>query len=234
MVLSGTGVLVLAGLLVGLWLLVRHEPAFYRQSAAPAGPERRRASKRFQEQFFNMVQRIAYPDRHPWGVELPQDQINAYFAEDFLKLGNWERNLPQAIREPRVAILPNQLRLGFRYGQPPWSTVISLDLNIWLVPSEPNALALEVQRVCAGALPIAGQSLLENIVEALRRQDIEVTWYRRSGRPVALLRFQADQRRPTVQLCRLVLQLQEGKILVGDPTGMPPRSAVAPASLTAN
>jgi hypothetical protein len=46
-----------------------------------------------------------------------------------------------------------------------------------------------------------------------RRQDIEVTWYRWNGNPVALLRFQATQQRPTVRLERLTLQ--KGLLTIG-------------------
>ena len=64
-----------------------------------------------------------------------------------------------------------------------------------------------------GSLPVSAQSLLERVSEAARRQDIEVTWYRHEGNPVALLRFQANQPRPTVRLEKL--ELQEGLLVIG-------------------
>jgi isocitrate/isopropylmalate dehydrogenase len=61
-------------------------------------------------------------------------------------------------------------------------------------------VALELQSLHAGALPVAAHSLLERISEAARQNNVDVTWYRHEGHPVALLRFQADQDRPTVKL----------------------------------
>jgi hypothetical protein len=47
-----------------------------------------------------------------------------------------------------------------------------------------------------------------------RKYDVEVTWYRHSnGNAVALLRFLANQPRPTVRLERL--ELNQGEIIIG-------------------
>jgi hypothetical protein len=115
--------------------------------------------------------------------------------------------------DPRVAVEADHIRLAFRYGCPPWSTVITIDFRAWLPTHEPNVVALELQRLRAGALPIVAQSLLERVSEAARRNDIEVRWFRHNGHPVALLRFQAAQPRPTAKLQRL--ELQAGRLVVG-------------------
>ncbi len=104
------------------------------------------------------------------------------------------------LSEPRVAIEPDKLRVGFRYGMGSWSTVVSIDLRVWLVAKEPNVVALEFEGMHAGALPISSQSLLENASQTARRHDIDPTWYRHNGHPVLLLRFQAGRSRPTFQL----------------------------------
>jgi hypothetical protein len=95
--------------------------------------------------------------------------------------------------------------LAFRYGTAFWSTVISIDLHIWLVAKEANVVALEFQGMHAGGLPISSQSLLERASETARRYDIDPTWYRHNGHPVLLLRFQAGRSRPTFQLEQLAL-----------------------------
>src|SRR5207244_1326754 len=81
-----------------------------------------------------------------------------------------------------------------------------IDLRVWLAAKEVNVVALELQALQAGSLPVSAQSLLERIYETARQQNIDVSYYRHNGNPVALLRFQADQRTPTVQLQRLELQ----------------------------
>src|SRR5262249_46802823 len=78
---------------------------------------------------------------------------------------------------------------------------------------ETNVVALELQGLHAGSLPVGAQSFLDRVSEAARRQEIDITWYRHENNPVALLRFQANQRRPTVRLEKL--ELHDGLLLVG-------------------
>jgi hypothetical protein len=104
-----------------------------------------------------------------------------------------------------------------------WSTIVSIDLGVWLAAKEPNVVVLELKGLRAGSLPISAQSLLERISEAARSQALEVTWYRHNGNPVAVLRFQPYQNRPTFQLQRL--ELGQGTLLITgrslDPISLP-------------
>src|SRR5258708_541443 len=133
--------LLLGGTGAALVFLVCHEPAFYTRAAAPPGQHRLDCSgdcvKEFNGQLINGVL-----NRRQWDALFTEEQINCYFAEDFLKQ-NVENPLPQGVSEPRVALDTDGIRLGFRYGTGSWSTVISLDLQIWLVRKEPNVVALE-------------------------------------------------------------------------------------------
>src|SRR5262249_12529331 len=97
----------------------------------------------------------------------------------------------------------NRIRLGFRYGKGPLTTVVSLQIRIWLVAREVNTVALEFESLHAGALPVSAQSLLHRIADFAHQKDIDPTWYRRNGHPVLVLRFQADRSRPTFLLQRL-------------------------------
>ena len=107
----------------------------------------------------------------------------------------------------------------------PWCSIICIDWRVWLAPREPNVVALELQGLHAGSLPISAQSLLEQISDIARRQNIDVTWYRHDGNPVALLRFQNDSR-VGVQLHQL--ELSSGKLtLVGRALESLPRAGVA-------
>jgi hypothetical protein len=145
-----------------------------------------------------------------WQGRFRQDAINSFFDEQFVPDG-WAKDkkvLPDGASEPRIAIDPDRIRLAFRYDTGLFSTVISIDMRVWLALKEANAVVLELEGLHAGALPIAAQSLLEQISEALRQNNIEVTWYRHEGNPVAVLRFQADQDHPTYRLEHLVLHPQ--------------------------
>src|SRR5262249_37806441 len=159
--LLGIGVIVLlvGGLAAGLALLVRHEPGFYSRSAVKSGPVRKQHSRDFKMEFSNLLNGAF--NSNDWQVTFTEVQLNSYFEEDFLTSGLAEKLLPESITAPRVAVETDKLRLAFRYGVPPWSTIISIDLRVWLARKEPNVIALELQGLHAGSLPINAQSLLE-------------------------------------------------------------------------
>jgi hypothetical protein len=206
-VLMAFGILVLVGcaILGILALMARHEPSFYVHAGVPPGPVRVSQSKAFQTEFAQLIANITNREVL-WKVTFSEAQLNSFFAEDFLRSGVAERLLPDNVSAPRVVLEQDRIRLAFRYGTPPWSTIISIDFKIWLAPKQYNVVVLELESLHAGSLPISAQSLLEQLSDALRRHNIEVTWYRHKGNPAAVLRFQSDQARPTVQLRRLTVR----------------------------
>jgi len=198
----------------GLYFLVRHEPSFYRRAEIPPGELRKKWSNEFRSEFAGeLVAGII--DERPWAPQFSQTQVNAYFAEDFLTSN--AAHLPEGFSDPRVAFDNKRSRIGFRFGEGAWSTIVSANLKVWLAANECNVIVIEVEGLYAGRLPISSQTILEKFSEAARRQEMEVTWYRLNGHPVALLRFQPGKKDPAVQLRRL--NLQNGTLHVaGGPT----------------
>jgi hypothetical protein len=225
-VLMAFGILVLVGcgILAALALMARHEPGFYRRAAVQPGPVRQSQSKAFQTEFAQLITNITNRDVL-WRVTFTEAQLNSFFEEDFLSSGVAERLLPDSVRAPRVVLEQDRIRLAFRYGTPPWSTIISIDFRIWLAPKQYNVVVLELESLHAGSLPISAQSLLEQLSDALRRHNVEVTWYRHKGNPAAVLRFQSDQARPTVQLRRLEVRNGTLTIVGGSVETAPPPAA---------
>jgi hypothetical protein len=224
-ILLGLGiVLVVTGSVsAGLVLLIHNDPDYYHRCAVPPGEERQKHSREFTSQFVMLVNQVK--NHEPaWSDRFTQEQINSFFEEDFVRSGTMETILPENVSAPRVAIEPDKIRLAFRYGKGTWSTIISLDIRVWLT-QEPNVLGLELQALHAGALPISAQSLLEQVSEAVHQYHIEVTWYRYHGNPAALLRFQADRPRPTVQLRQL--ELHKGMLVIGGQSLESPPSQAA-------
>jgi hypothetical protein len=206
--LIGVGIIVLAiGATTGtLVLMVLHEPEFYRRSGIPAGEQRQKWSREFRREALDLYSGITgYKN---WGARFSEQQINSYLAEDLLRTGGVERAaFPEGFSDPRVSIDQDRIRLGFRYGGKRWSAIVSIDLRVWLVENEPNVIALQVEQMRVGSLPITVQSLLERFAEAVRRQDIEkdieMSWYRHNGKPVALVRIAPGRKDPAVQLLQV-------------------------------
>jgi hypothetical protein len=197
-------VLLTGGVSTALGVLLRHVPAFYARAAVPPSSHRSKHSGEFVGELARLFAGIN--EKRRWDGRFTDEQINGYCQEDLLKEHTDQQPLPEGICEPRVALEPGRLRVAFRYGTGFWSTVISIDLRVWLVAKEPNVVALEFQGIYAGALPVSSQSLLERASETARRYDIDPTWYRHNGHPVLLLRFQAGRSHPTFQLERFDLQ----------------------------
>lgn len=190
--------------------LLRREPAGYRDIAIPQGPERARLAGEFSSKVQQLVDTVSTNADDRWAETFTADQMNCYFAEDFERVRPFR--IPEGVHSPRVSIGPSQIRLAFRYGHDFFSSVVTVDLNVWLVANEANVVAVEVASVHAGALPVSVQSVLERIAEAARERNLEVNWYRHNGNPVALVRFQPDRPNPSVVLQRL--ELQEGRIII--------------------
>ncbi len=202
--------LLLALVFGALIALLRREPDLYRRTTVADGPMRVELSKRFASQAQNLFTAGLSGDGN-WSEEFTAQQINSYFAEDFVRVKPFK--LPQSLNSPRVAIRPGLLEIGFRYGQGFWSSIITIDLNVWLAANEPNVVVVELLDIKAGAIPISMQSVLEQIADNARRWNLDVNWYRHDDHPVALVRIQPDRPIPSVLLQRI--ELKDGSIAIG-------------------
>jgi len=200
-------VLLLSGLATG-YILLRHEPEAYAQAAVPPGPDREVKSEEFDRKIMTLVNDIQC--EADWQAEFTEAQINSYLAEDFLRSKPFQ--LPRHISDPRVKFRPGQVIIGFRYGDGELSSVVSLCAKVWLPRAEPNLLALEIQQLRAGAMPLAIKLLQDELDEMARKQNLDIQWYRHEGNPVAIIRYQADKREPTVVLKEL--EVRAGVLLV--------------------
>ena len=117
--------------------------------------------------------------------------------------GSFAGVLPKNFHDPRIAIEGDRLKLGLRYGKGFWSTIVSVELRIWLVADEVNLMGMEVCGLHAGRLGISAQSILDAIEELAREAKIDVTWYRHGRNPVGLFKFFPDQPRPVSQVLTL-------------------------------
>ncbi len=202
--------LLVGGVAATLLLLVRQEPAWYAAAAIEPGPQRSADSKAFYTEFLAMYNSTS-SEAEPF-IALTDTQTNSFLQEDFLA-DHCDRLLSMDnISQPRVAFEQDHIKIGFRSGHGLWSSIVSIDLRVWIPASEPNAVALELEGFHAGALPISAQSLLEEVAQIGRKNGIDVDWYRHGTHPVALVRFQPDKPRPTFQL--KAVQLKEHSIMV--------------------
>lgn len=196
--------------LTGVVAAARREPAFYTSANQPPDWDTHERSAKLVTRVVELQNDIRARDE--WGDTFTADDLNAFFIENFGPKGRLTDALPRGFHSPRVVIGGDRLFLGARYGEGFWSTVVWLELKVWLVAEQTNVAAVEVCNMKAGALPVGSQSILDRIADTARESSIEVTWYRHGSNPVGLFRFFAKQPRATSQV--LALDVSDGKIVV--------------------
>jgi len=188
LILLGAGLLVVGV----LGVLLKQDPTFYEREIAYG------ATKDDQVLAISMLSRAsnlqdAVFHSNEWGETFTAEEINAVLRENLTRRNDLTSKTLGELNDPRVAIIGDQFRIGFRYGEGFWSTVISVELRLWLVKDEPNTIAIEVVGLNAGALPLNKQWPLEQLSEAARSQHAEIKWYRHKGNPVGLCRLFVDR-----------------------------------------
>jgi hypothetical protein len=194
--LCGITLVFLAGGVSVLGAVVKHEPNFYSQCRISPGKARKDLALDCFSRFANM--KAAKENlEEVWGCDASEAHLNSFFEEIWQDRSEAEglRNL--GISSPRVVLEKDHVRLAFRYGSGWFSTVISYDLKIWLVPKEANVIAVEIQSARAGGLPISNHSILHQLTEFARKQNYKVTLYRHEGNTVAIIDLQGDQQHPS-------------------------------------
>lgn len=195
----------------GVFYLAKREPDFYHRAPNPDEYDTRERAA----QLLTRVQELKNEIRSQseWGETFTAEDLNCFFVENMGKKGGLASMLPEGVHSPRVAIEGDRLKIGFKYGEGFWSTVVWVELKVWLVKDEPNLVALEVCDLRTGSLPVGSQSVLDSITDSARDWNIEVNWYRNGPNPVGLFRFFANQAgQPSSQI--LTLKVDDGKIVV--------------------
>lgn len=78
---------------------------------------------------------------------------------------------------------------------------------------EDNLLAITLEKVRAGVVPIPADSFIDNITAHARHQGLEIHWEREGDLPVAVIRFTPDPRNSKDVVLEQV-QVLNGRILL--------------------
>ncbi|MEZ6139511.1 MAG: hypothetical protein R3B84_02965 [Zavarzinella sp.] len=198
--------------LIALVVLLKQEPRIYKDTVMPAGFLRETRSREMMQLMNDAGNYIRNEPR--WYVSFANEQMNSFLqGDDFDTYLGGDSRLPDGFTDPRIFVENNRLRLAIRYGKGVFSTILSLDLRLWIIPSEINRIGMEVISLKAGAVPLSPAMVLDYISEAVRKNNIEITWYRDKNHPVAVMRLQSENNFPTFQLDRL--ELNDGNLTIG-------------------
>jgi len=189
---------------VVIWVGLTHQPEFYRKLSV-ISPERRHAeAKKFVAQSLQLRNDIVNEPR--WEAVFTDDQVNSWLAEDLVEY--FSDQIPAGVHEPRILFELDRVHLGFQLDQGPVRSVVSVVARV-RVPGE-HELALTIEKIRAGVVPIPANKLLEQITDTARSHGLSVRWEEDEGFPVAIVKYSPDPRRRDVIVDKL--QILEGQI----------------------
>jgi hypothetical protein len=201
----------IGALVAGGWLAVGHTPDFYRRALVADPASQAVASS----EMFNRAQRLKRDVREPgeWQAQFTAEQINGFLAVDLVKQFP-ELDTPE-IRDPRVELRPGEATLAFRYAGPSVTSVVSLDVDVYL--AEPNTVAIRIRGARAGALPLPLADMLEAVSRAAAAADVPLRWRQSDGDPVAEVTFKSTPGRAPLSIEKL--EIRDGVLYIAGKTG---------------
>ncbi|HEY2827676.1 MAG TPA: hypothetical protein VGJ04_08760 [Pirellulales bacterium] len=194
----------------------QRRPAFYCQALAQDPDAARQGSDALLHQAAALAGDLRRPGQ--WHALFTAEQINGWLAYDAHQ--NHPQLFPTYISDPRVAIENNRARVAFCWHKVPWSTVVSLETEVYL--RQTNVVAVRVCRARAGILPLPLAGLLDDIAAAAREAGLQIDVDQIESDPLLLITLPWAQAgnasRPAEQLCLDSLEVNQGEIYVAGHT----------------
>jgi hypothetical protein len=183
MVLGVTAATV-AAIASSLYAAMRHRPSFY-LPAEPSTPARRERAAEFVEHSLQLRNDAANEER--WEAVFTEEEVNAWLSEDLPK--QFPDVLPEAIRDPRIVFEADRATVAFTYEEGLIRGVLWAVVRV--ETGEENALALEVERLRIGMLPLPDSLLIDRVKGG---RSLPLSWDRREGRAVATVTLAPKRR----------------------------------------
>lgn len=187
------GVLIASTTAAGIWWAAsaaRQVPEFYARATSqlPRDPQALAAASRQMEEEVEQLQKQV-GKLGDWSAVFSSEQVNAWLATELP--GSFPHVLPKGVQEPRVAIEDGKIQVAARYASRRFDSVISFELRARLT-DQPNVLALEVNELRAGAIPLPLSRFRSKIAQAASRGNVTVEWSEEDGNPIALVTVPED------------------------------------------
>ncbi|MFV2069916.1 MAG: hypothetical protein ACC645_23365, partial [Pirellulales bacterium] len=195
--------------LIGLcqWALHRVQP--YYQAALVIDTQTLQMSSRRLESRVTALASMAQQSA-PWEALFTDNDVNGWLAVALeKKFPGW---LPENISDLRIAFTENCLRVGFRYQDTHYDTVVSIRMVPFV--TETNVLAIRLEEAHAGALPIPLEKVVQVCRAEARARNIPLQWARQANRPIALLPVEHFLSTETWRRHLQTVELSAGQLLL--------------------
>ena len=122
-------------------------------------------------------------DPGQWHALFTAEEVNGWLA---VKLAEeYADAIPEDVHDPRIAIAPEAITLGFRTRRGGVETVVSVDAIVFV--TESGAIAVRLAGVKAGALPLPVMQVADQLAASCQRMSLPVRWTQQDGQPVAII-----------------------------------------------
>ncbi|MEO6811020.1 MAG: hypothetical protein ABI353_18065 [Isosphaeraceae bacterium] len=203
-IVLGVGLTALIATPLVVFMSLSCPPAFYQCTIEIPKAKRQSEAKKFVAQGLQLRNDIVNEPK--WEAAFSDEQVNAWLAEDLMTY--FADQVPQGVREPRVAFENDQVSLGFELDEGPIHSVVWIVARV-SVP-EGNTLAITLEKIRAGMVPFSAERFLGRITEQARRQGLDLDWERDGDRPMAIIHYAPTTQRRDVVLERI--QVRDGEI----------------------
>ncbi len=183
-----------------VWLSLTHQPTFYRAMKALPRKQREAKAKHFVANSLQLRNDIS--NERDWQAVFTDQEVNAWLAEDLIT--HFADQIPAEIHEPRISFEHDRVTFAFGLDRGPIRSVIWVVARV-SVP-EDNVLALTLEKVRAGMIPIPVGRIIGPLTKGARDRGLDVRWVADQGPPVALIRYRPDGVRADIVLEKLTIR----------------------------
>ncbi len=152
-----------------------------------------------------------------WEARFSEGQINAWLVHQLPK--EFSQMLPPGVEDPRIAIEDGRILAAARYKHGRIDTIVSFEVKLALT-EQANVLAVRIENLRAGSLPLPLKSFLTGISREASKGNLEVVWDMDDAGPVALVTIPSDH--PGYARSPVVVEavtLQDGVVQLAGHTG---------------
>ena len=185
---------------VAIWGSLRYQPGFYRASRVLTREQRERKAKHFVASSLQLRNDIT--NERDWSASFTDTEVNAWLAEDLVT--HFADQIPAEVHEPRISFEHDRVTFAFGLDRGPIRSVIWVVARV-SVP-EDNVLALTIEKVRAGMIPISVDRVIGPLTAGARARGLDVRWSNDEDPPTALIRYRPDHGRADVILQRLTVR----------------------------
>jgi hypothetical protein len=214
--IAAVGVLTVAVLIVGLiggaYYASRQVRPFYKQALAIEPEVLERGSRELESRATALYSDARQEGQ--WHALFTAEQINGWLATQLAN--NDDKRLPKNFRDPRVAIAPDVLTLGFSTTSGGVDTIITVDASVFLTAD--GAVAVRLLSVRAGALPLPVMQLADELANACKKLNLPVRWTQQDGEPVALVELHSEASSDSHEFRIDTIELGESELYVSGHT----------------